>query len=233
MSNRVQFVRIGDNRSNLVSVTSGVPQGSIIGPFIFSMVAGSFSTDVENAIVIKYADDFTVCAAMLKGNSNNHLSLLHESFLKWSIDHGLTVNKSKCKSLCVRFKNPCSPVILPHVSFVKDLKILGVTFDERLNWNTHCDLVVKNASKQLYVLRVLKNVVSHDQLVTVFNAIVRSRLEYASPLLVGLSSENSKKLERVQRRFHRLLCAGKECQEECLPSLTTRRLAAAMKLFRQ
>ena len=108
-----------------------------------------------------------------------------------------------------------------------------MTFDERLNWNTHCDLVVKNASKQLYVLRVLKNVVSHDQLVTVFNAIVRSRLEYASPLLVGLSSENSKKLERVQRRFHRLLCAGKECQEECLPSLSTRRLAAAMKLFRQ
>ena len=229
---RTQFVRIGAEKSSLVRVTSGVPQGSVIGPYIFSMVAGTFPVDFENASVIKYADDFTVCAALLNHSSNNHLLQLHNSFLSWSIEHGLTVNESKCKSLCIGFRNVCSPVSLPNVAIVKELKILGVVFDQQLNWSSHCDAVVKNASRRLYILRLLKNVISRKDLTRVYNAIVRSRLEYASPLFVGLSSENCRKLERIQRRFHRLLC-GQECRDECLEPLDGRRLDAAMKLFKQ
>ena len=230
--NRTQFVRIGAAKSTLVQVTSGVPQGSVIGPFIFSMIAGTFPVDFENATVIKYADDFTVCAALLKMSTNDHVLHLHNSFLKWSADHGLTVNKAKCKTLFVSFKHVCSPITLPNVSVVDELKILGVIFNRRLNWSSHCDTIVKNASRRLYILRVLKNVVTSKDLIKVYNAIVRSRLEYASPLFVGLSSENSRKLDRVQKRFHRLLC-GHECRDECLVPLERRRIDAAVKLFRQ
>ena len=69
LRDRTQFVRIGNEKSSLALVTSGVPQGSVVGPFLFSMVAGSFPVEYENATVIKYADDFTVCAALLKNSS--------------------------------------------------------------------------------------------------------------------------------------------------------------------
>ena len=229
---RTQCVKVGNVFSSVVNVTSGVPQGSKIGPYLFSMVAGSFPVDYENSTVIKYADDFTICSALLKNSRNAHVSNLHHSFINWSLTHGLLVNESKCKSLCITRSKDCLPVILPNVTVVKELRILGVIFTERLNWSHHCDSIIKSASRRLYVLRVLRNVSTRQELITVYNAIVRSCLEYASPLFVSLDKENSKKLERIQKRFHRLLC-GKDCREECLEPLDARRFAAAMKFFKQ
>jgi len=225
-------VHLGLCQNYTTRVTSGVPQGSVIGPFIFSLVAGSFHFESENCKVIKYADDFTMCAALMRNSPNTHVLDFHDSFLRWTRAKGLVVNLSKCKSICVSFGRNCSPVPLSDVLIVKDLRILGVTLNENLSWNTHVDNIVKSASRRLYLLRLLKNVVSRKTLITVYNAIVRSCLEYASPLFVGLSATNAAKLSRIQRRFHRLLC-GRECRNQCLEPLEDRRRIAAVKLFLQ
>ncbi|MEL7308418.1 MAG: reverse transcriptase family protein [Pseudomonadota bacterium] len=229
---RTQCVKIGSVLSSAIDVTSGVPQGSKLGPYLFSMVAGSFPVDYENSTVIKYADDFTICSVLMKNSPNVHISNLHHSFINWSLTQGLIVNESKCKSLCITRSKNCFPIILPNVTIVKELRILGVIFNERLSWSHHCDSIIKTASRRLYVLRVLRNVSTRQELITVYYAIVRSCLEYASPLLVSLDKENTKKLERIQKRFHRLLC-GQDCREECLEPLNARRLAAAVKFFQQ
>ena len=166
-SNRKQFVKIGKEKSSLIDVTSGVPQGSVIGPFLFSLVAGSFYTEFLNCKVFKYADDFTMCAAILKKSENKHLLDLHNSFMKRTDELGLTVNLKKCKTFYVHFRTHCSPVILSNVLFVNDLKILGVILDKTLSWNSHIDSTVKAASRRLYVLRVLKDHVSRHELISV------------------------------------------------------------------
>ena len=124
----------------------------------------------------------------------------------WSEEQRLVVNKFKCNALVVGLQGPCPRVPLSGVSFVTNLKIRCVVLNSDLNWNNHCDFLVKNASRRLYVLRLLRKVTSRDVLCRVYNAILRSFLEYPAPLFIGLSHVNSRKLERIQQRFHRLLC---------------------------
>ena len=102
------------------------------------------------------------------------------------------------------------PVKISSVPTVSSLKLLGVVFDSKCGWSSHTDHTVKRASRNLFLVRMLKQNLSPESLMTVYFSIVRSILEYCSPLFVGLDKSSSDKLERVQRRFHRILC-GKNC----------------------
>ena len=82
MSNRKQCVRIGNTFSNAINVTSGVPQGSVLGPYIFAVVAGSFISSDNSCPLIKFADDFTFCFPIYECNNNSHVKVLHLRLLQ-------------------------------------------------------------------------------------------------------------------------------------------------------
>lgn len=172
----------------------------------FSLVAGSFSLNCENCIIIKYADDFTFCSRLIKYSLNTHIVELNNAFLKWTKENGLIINNKKCKALILCLEGRCPPVILPHLSYVQELRMLDVTLNDKLNWNRHIDSIVKRVSQRLYVLRQLKEVVPRSELLSVCNDFVRSVLE--SSMFVGLSTINATKFDRIQRRCHRLLCGS-------------------------
>ena len=147
----------------------------------------------------------------------------------------LHLNVNKCKMLCIGRKKNFVPIELQSIPIVNELKILGVIFDSRDNWNAHVNNIVKSASRRLFLTRLLKPHVTEENLITIFNGLVRSITEYCSPLFIGLSKSNSHKLERVLYRFHRLLCGDsyKSCAVHDFMSLTERRKQAALKLFKQ
>ena len=91
---------------------------------------------------------------------------------------------------------------------------------------------MKKASRTLYNFQVLKKSLSKDQLLMLYNSVARSILEYASPLFVGLSSMKTQRLERVQKRLHRLLC-GSGCKKQTLPALDERCQKSSTKLLRK
>ena len=80
-----------------------------------------------------------------------------------------------------------------------------------LNWSRHFDVVSRQAARRLHILCTLRNTVEKYVLNNVYNTIVRSILEYCSPLFIGLLSKNAAKPDRIQRLFHRLLC-GSNCE---------------------
>ena len=82
--------------------------------------------------------------------------------------------------------------------------LLGVHLNKSFTWHDHVNETFKQASKRLRILRVLKPFVSHEELHQVYVASVRSVFDYACALLVGLDIGLSKKLQRIDKRAHRM-----------------------------
>ena len=91
-------------------------------------------------------------------------------------------------------------------------------------------ILVKKEDNIRQKYRLLRPGLSKQDMITVYNAILRSILEYCAPLFLGLTTVDSVRLEKVQKRFHRLLC-GDLCRSSCLVPLSDRRLRLSMKFL--
>ena len=234
LDGRQQYVRYGEHCSECVDVTSGVPQGSILGPLLFVTTISNYISN-STCHVVKYADDTTLCFPLHKNDidaSLNNIILEHKRIMEWSEHVGLPINASKSKCLTIRKSKDCPLPYLPDVCSVNKLRILGFTFNSKWNHDDQVSKVVTLASRRLYALRVLKPTLTKHQMIEVFNSLVRSHFEYCAPLLLGMSSANKNKLERVQKRFHRLIC-GKACSEPCLTSPNERRKLLSLRFLQK
>ncbi|CAB4015343.1 tigger transposable element-derived 6-like [Paramuricea clavata] len=87
------------------------------------------------------------------------------------------------------------------VERVHSFKLLGAYLSDDLTWNTHVDHILKKANSRLPILRLLKKAgLGHTDLITIYCSVIRSILEYASPVWAALPDYLSSHLESVQKR---------------------------------
>lgn len=231
LSNRTQSVKISNVTSPPLPVTSGVPQGSIFGPFFFNTVVGSLKPVSSKSKIIKFIDDCTYVVPIYP-HCSNILSEEHQNMLEWSDAIGLSLNLRKTKFLWIPrapdFAVPC----VPNLSPVEEVRILGVILSRDLKWDKHFDSIVKCCSRRLFALRILRPLLQKRDLIVVYQALIRSLMEYCAPLFVSLSSRNKNLLCKLQRRAHRIICDQK-CQCELFEDLCTRRENAAIKFLKK
>ena len=229
---RSQRVKVLNFVSSLRQVSSGVPQGSKLAPILFACHMGSLKPYYPNSRVFKYADDVIIAKAIRDCDDiNEHLNYEMENMSKWCENNGLVLNSNKTKVLVFNRRNK-RPIAFCNFSPVSEIKLLGVIFQQNLSWDKHIDNICKNASRRIYLLKQLKKIesVTHQDLITVYNAFVRSILEFNCPLVVGMNKKNKRKLNLVQKRCHRIIC-GNDCRCEAFTNLDNRREALAMKIF--
>ena len=185
LSGRKQAVRVGATISSPRKVTSGVPQGSVLGPLLFCVATADLRALHDSTMLVKYVDDTTICVPLFRHQNNAHVSDEHQHILDWSSANGFKINFSKCKSIFYSKSKShgAAAIDLQGVRMVNTIRLLGVTLSGSLSWNLHVRNVCAVASKRMYCLRILKPLLPTKKLILVYNSLVRSVLEYASPAL--------------------------------------------------
>ena len=163
LSNRHQRVLINGSRSDYLPVSSGVPQGSILGPLLFILFIDDICDEISEGTNLElYADDTKLWREILCDNDHFILQNDINRLVMWSKRNLMTFHPDKCKAMAVT--NKCLDYPLPFheffyelngclLDYVQNEKDLGVLFDNKLSWSNHCELVVQKSTKQFNLLR--------------------------------------------------------------------------------
>ena len=106
LTDRTQFVKINNSSSNVLSVSSGVPQGSVLGPTLFIYFINDLPTTTSNASMKIFADDTKVYKEIKDEKNVEQLQNAIDSMFDWTQKWLLKFNKDKCKILHLGKNNP-------------------------------------------------------------------------------------------------------------------------------
>ncbi len=167
--NRKQYVEINGNKSALLTITTGVPQGYILGPLLFIM----YINDIPNASklfdFIIYADDTTLSTTIeivIKERNNINIELKINMELvginEWLKTNKLSININKSKYMIFHtFRKKVNNVKIKMnnttINRVNEFNFLGLTIDENLTWKNHINKVAYKLSKRIGILNKLKH----------------------------------------------------------------------------
>ena len=107
---RTQFVRINDCLSHCIICTSGVPQGSHLGPILFNIFINNLVTSTHFARCLIYADDVKLYSSIASDSDAMKLRDDLNALTIWSIENGLPINPSKCCLISFHRKNRCQVI---------------------------------------------------------------------------------------------------------------------------
>ena len=206
LTDRQQCVVLEGESSDKVPVTSGVPQGSVLGPCLFLYYINNMATNIKSTVRL-FADD-TIAYLTIKGLQDaeqlqEDLNMLGEWEQKWLMEF----HPQKCEVLSIsKSRNVTYHPYKLHgheLKHTSQAKYLGITMTSDFRWNTHIHNITAKASRNLGFLK--RNLQSSSSSIKerAYKALVRPLLEYAPTIWDPSTASNEKKIEMVQRRAAR------------------------------
>ena len=207
LSGRRQRVRIGTEFSKKTDVLSGIPQGSILGPVLFTIFINDLPNFIESACKI-FADDTKVYNA-----SKEHRIIQSDliNLQKWTEDWNLYFNVSKCKVMHIGKDNPQNDYFMKidqdqqKISTCTEEKDLGVVFDNNLTFDTHIQKGINKANQMLGIIKRTFSCIDNQTFLLLYKSMVRPHLEYGNIIWYPYLKRQSTSIEKVQRRATKLV----------------------------
>lgn len=239
---RSQFVSVNDQSSILLPVSSGVPQGSVLGPLPFLIYINDLPLHVTCKIRM-FADDCVIYHSISNITDADTLQQNLDHVQSWCSRWLMTLNPKKCKHMSfTRSRNPIRSsytIANSPIDTVTSYKYLGVLISFNLNWGTHINNILSSANRSLGFLRRNLRHAPQDIRLLAYTSLIRPKVEYASPiwdphqkyLVNALKSFQNRAARYIHSSYSYDVSISALKEKSKLQSLVHRRTIASLGLF--
>jgi hypothetical protein len=225
LQNRSFSVNIRGTDSEPHVLDCSVPQGSCLGPQLFTQYASTLFEAVHNYLpqLHGYADDhmlYMSYSSDLEEDSAKAITSMQDcltSVKEWMLQNKLKMNDAKTEFIIIGTKQQLAKTNV-HSIMVGETQVhatdcirsLGVFLDKHMSMKHHINAKIRTAHKHLYRIHCIRKYLTQDATECLIHAFVTSQLDYGNSLLYGIPKTELSKFQRVQNQAAKLVvCARK------------------------
>ena len=209
LTSRKQRVRINSTYSSWLEITSGVPQGSVLGPLLFNIYINDLTFFVEDCQLCNFADDNTLFASDVKLEGViSRLETDIQKTLFWFESNMMVTNPSKFQVMFMGLGNDCKLCIEIDKMVVKTVdkvKLLGVIIDSKLKFDEHVRSLCLKANRNISALFRVAKIIDKPKCKLLYNSFVIANFRYSPLIWMFCGKTANNEINRVHKRALRIV----------------------------